>query len=192
MKKIFAFAVAALILSSCVVSEETNYNRTDHDLVRYTSSMIASSVEVTLLNLRSYSGINVEGSKRIGTVDSYVKPFIKRVGDNAWTSVYKGSSLEFSVNVRRIEADDELEEKWVFSGLELSCQEDNGYGFSLVTDGEVEYTWKRDDGSFRVTYDLVPTGSYKARFLLDGKELDWCNVSYCNGDMGSSSSTKGK
>ena len=110
MKKIFAFAVAALILSSCVVSEETNYNRTDHDLVRYTSSMIASSVEVTLLNLRSYSGINVEGFKRIGTVDSYVKPFIKRVGDNAWTSVDKGSSLEFSVNVRRIEADDELEE----------------------------------------------------------------------------------
>lgn len=192
MKKIFAFASAALMLVSCVVSEQTNNNRTDYNLFRFTSEMISSSVEVTLRNLVSNLGVNDEGLSFTGTVDPDIRPVITRVGDNAWTSVYKGSSLEFSVNVRRIEADDELEEKWVFSGLELSCQEDNGYGFSLVTDGEVEYTWKRDDGSFRVTYDLVPTGSYKARFLLDGKELDWCNVSYYDGDMSSSSSTKGK
>ncbi len=190
MKKIFAFAAAAMMLASCVVSEETNYNRTKYYMVDYTSHMIYSSVEVTMRNLRSYTGINAEGFKCTGTVDRSVQPFIKRVGDNAWTSVYKGSSLEFSVNVRRVEADDELEEKWYVSGLELTNHEDGGYSFSLAIEDEVEYTWKRSGRAFSVSYDLVPTGTYKGRFFQDGKELDWCIVSYTKGDEGSSSSAR--
>lgn len=192
MKKFFAFAAAAMMLASCVVSEEANYNRTDYDLVNYTSRQINSSVDVTLRNLRSYSGINAEGFKCTGTVDSDVQPVITRVGDNVWTSVYEDSSLKFSVNVRRVEGEDELEEKWFFSGLELACSEEGGFSFSLVTEDEVKYTWERDGRAFTVEYNLVPTGTYKARFFRDGKELDWCNVSYTEGDMGSSSSAKGR
>ncbi len=190
MKKFFAFAAAVLMLASCVVSEETNFNRTHYDLTLYTSHMVESSVEVTLRNLRSYPDINDEGTTFTGTADRDVCPVIKRVGDNAWTSTYKGSSLEFSLNISRVGADDELEEKWIFSDLVLSHHEEGGFVFSLVSEGEVKYAWERDENTFSVTYNLVPTGRYNARFLLDGENLDWCTVSFNRGEMVSSSSAK--
>lgn len=188
MKKIFAFASAALMLVSCVVSEQTNNNRTDYNLFRFTSEMVSSSVEVTLRNLVSNLGVNDEGLSFTGTVDPDIRPVITRVGDNAWTSAYNSRGLEFRLDVRRIGSDNRLEDKWVFSGLDLKFDEGDGFSFSLVSENDVTYVWEVSGSQLSVNYDLVPTGAYKAMFYSGGEAVDWCNVSYVGGRASYSSS----
>lgn len=185
MKKIFAFAAAVFVIASCVVSERTNYKRTRGNLVNFSSDMMNSSIEVTLRNLRAYTGINAEGFKCTGTVNQYVQPEITRVGDNTWTSVYNGQNLEFVVNVKR-ENPDTYAEKWIFSGLDLKYNEGDGLGFSLVSENDVTYEWEKNGSQLSTTYDLVPSGALKALFYKDGKALDWCNFSYTHGKFAAS------
>lgn len=191
MKKFFALVTVAFILASCVVSEQTNYKRNRGNLARFSSNMMNSSIEVTLRNLRSYMGINGDGFKCIGAVDKYVHPEITKVGDNAWASVYDSPNLEFTVSVRR-ENPDSYAEKWIFSGLDLKYEEGDGLGFSLVTEHDVIYEWKKSGSQLSTTYDLVPSGALKAMFYKDGKALDWCNFSYICGDFAASTGSVSK
>ena len=187
MKKIFAFAAAALMLVSCVVSEVTNENRTHNNLVWFASDMIGSSVEVTMRNLTSYPDINAEGFNRTGTVDANVQPLITRVGDNAWTSVYSVPGMEFTLNVVRLPSDSRLGEKWIFSGLDLKYNEGDGLAFTLKTENDVIYSWVADEGQLSLNYSLVPSGTFMAQFYSYGRTIDWCRVAYDKGKVSSSS-----
>ncbi len=186
MKRIFAFAATSLMLVSCVVSEETNKNRTHNSLSWFTSDMIRSSVEVTLRNLVSYPEINAEGFSRTCTVDNDVQPLITRVGDNAWTSSYSVPGMEFSLNAKRLPSESRLGEKWVFSGLELKYSEGDDYSFTLRTENDVTYSWEADEKQLSLEYDLVPSGVFMGQFYARGQATDWCRYSY---DKGSASST---
>ncbi len=188
MKRIFALALTALTLVSCVVSEQTNKNRTHNNLAWFTSDMIRSSVEVTLRNLVSYPEAGDEGFSRTCTVDDDVQPLITRVGDNAWTSSYSVPGLEFTLNVRRLPSESRLGEQWIFSALELEYAEGGGYTFTLRTEGDVTYSWVADERQLSLEYDLVPSGVFMGQFCLDGQLIDWCRYSY---DKGSSSSASG-
>lgn len=190
MRKIFAFAAAALMLVSCVVSEQTNNHRTDYNLYRFTSDMISSSVEVTLRNLTPSPGVYAEESSFTGTVDPDIRPVITKVGDNAWTSVYKRLGLEFRMDVRRVGSESWTEDKWIFSGLDLKFDEGDGFSFTLVSEDDVTYVWESSGSQLRVDYNLVPTGAYKAQFYSGGEVVDWCNVSYVDGRAESASSRR--
>lgn len=188
MRKIFAFAAAALMLVSCVVSEQTNSHRTDYNLYSFTSDMISSSVEVTLRNLTPSPGVYAEDACFTGTVDPDVRPVITKVGDNAWTSVYSRQGLEFRLDVRRVGSEHWLEDKWIFSGLDLKFDEGDGFSFTLASENDVTYVWKASEYQLSVDYSLVPTGAYAARFYSAGEPVDWCNVSYVGGRADYSSS----
>lgn len=188
MNRIFALALTALTLVSCVVSEQTNNNRTHNNLSWFTSDMIRSSVDVTLRNLVSRSDINSEGFKWTGTVDSDVQPLITRVGDNAWTSSYSVPGLEFTLGVTREPSESRLGERWIFSGLELEYCEDDDFSFTLRTEDDVTYSWTADEGELSLDYDLVPSGVLMGRFYRGEDMIDWCRLSYDKGNCSSTSS----
>lgn len=91
--------------------------------------------------------------------------------------------------MRRVGSEHWLEDKWIFSGLDLKFDEGDGLSFTLVSENDVTYVWQASGAQLNVDYNLVPTGAYRAQFYSGGEAVDWCNVSYADGRVSYSSSS---
>lgn len=181
MKKTLLLFSAVLLVSSCVIDEDTDNSHTSYYLKELSASFFDNSVDLGIRYLQSLiaegKAVNETGfeASALGNGNYYEDLFVTRVSDNLWSVKGEGGPITFAMNVSRslsseVEADkftcSEVSAKWV----------DGEYSAVLSMEDGALYDWTQSFSQTSINWSLEPSCEYEVKYFSAGKQTDWCRV----------------
>ena len=192
MKKILPIIVLCLIAASCQIAGQvawsTSYVHTSAILADIASDMLSASADYVVSEMNDYVrdsiDVNNDGfeAELVSRLDgSNVDISVVRTAEGQWSVEGSGEKLDFSM-ILSSDLSGELCE-WAVSDYRADYDELNGYTATLVSDGDIEYTWNSSSTSQGYNWTLRANGKCVMETFVNGKTGDSAELTITNGKM---------